>query len=69
MPTAETTVIDHVSLVASNDARSRGFYEAAVGAGGIDHGPRPQYHADCQGAFVTDPDGHDIEAVSHQPEP
>ena len=28
----------------------------------------PQYHADYFGAFVLDPDGNNIEAVSRQPE-
>jgi hypothetical protein len=38
---------------------------------GLDNGapgPRPQYHANYYGAFVLDPDGHDIEAVCHQRE-
>jgi hypothetical protein len=29
---------------------------------------RPQYHPTYYGAFVLDPDGHNIEAVCHQPE-
>jgi hypothetical protein len=28
---------------------------------------RPHYHANYYGAFVTDPDGHNIEAVCHAP--
>ena len=28
---------------------------------------RPQYHPDYYGAFVLDPDGHNIEAVCHTP--
>jgi len=28
-------------------------------------GLRPAYRADYQGAFVIDPDAHDIEAVCH----
>ena len=43
------------------------FYRAALAAGGRDNGapgPRPHYHADYYGAFVLDPDGHNIEAVS-----
>ncbi|MDP3317273.1 MAG: VOC family protein, partial [Devosia sp.] len=27
-----------------------------------------QYHPDYYGAFVLDPDGHNIEAVCHDPE-
>jgi predicted lactoylglutathione lyase len=47
------------------------FYSAAISAGGRDNGapgPRPHYHADYYGAFVLDPDGHNIEAVCHDPE-
>ena len=38
--------------------------------GGRDNGPpgpRPHYHANYYGAFVLDPDGHNIEAVCHDP--
>jgi len=28
---------------------------------------RPHYHANYYGAFVLDPDGHNIEAVCHLP--
>ena len=41
-----------------------------VAAGGIDNGPpglRPHYHPNYYGAFVLDPDGHNIEAVCHKP--
>lgn len=44
------------------------FYEAAVAAGGKDNGapgPGPHYHPNYYGAFVLDPDGHNIEAVFH----
>ena len=46
------------------------FYRAALDAGGTDNGSpgvRPHYHANYYGAFVTDPDGHNIEAVCHSP--
>jgi catechol 2,3-dioxygenase-like lactoylglutathione lyase family enzyme len=45
------------------------FYSAALAAGGSDNGPpgpRPHYHAAYYGAFVLDPDGHNIEAVCHE---
>ena len=48
----------------------RAFYDAAIAAGGTDNGPpgsRPQYHEHYYGAFVKDPDGHNIEAVCHEP--
>ena len=44
------------------------FHEAAVAAGYRDNGApgeRPQYHAGYYGAFVIDPDGHNVEAVFH----
>jgi hypothetical protein len=31
-------------------------------------GLRPHYHASYCGAFVIGPDGHNAEAVCHQPE-
>jgi len=46
------------------------FYAAAIAAGGKDNGApglRPQYHPHYYGAFVLDPDGHNIEAVCHVP--
>jgi predicted lactoylglutathione lyase len=46
------------------------FYTAALAAGGNSNGapgPRPHYHADYYGAFVLDPDGHNIEVVCHEP--
>ena len=45
------------------------FYKAALAAGGKDNGapgPRPHYHEKYYGAFVLDPDGHNIEAVCHE---
>jgi predicted lactoylglutathione lyase len=41
-----------------------------MAAGGKDNGKpglRPHYHANYYGAFVLDPDGHNIEAVCHAP--
>jgi len=49
----------------------RAFHAAALAAGGRDDGApglRAQYHADYFAAFVLDPDGHRVEAVSHAPE-
>jgi catechol 2,3-dioxygenase-like lactoylglutathione lyase family enzyme len=45
------------------------FHQAGLAAGGIDNGApglRPQYHANYYGAFVLDPDGHNIEVVCHE---
>lgn len=61
----------HVAFAATDRAQVRAFYEAALKAGAKDNGPpglRPHYHANYYGAFVIDPDGHNVEAVSHLPE-
>ena len=60
----------HVAFTAPNRATVDAFYGAAIAAGGRDNGGpglRPQYHPDYYGAFVLDPDGHNIEAVCHTP--
>jgi catechol 2,3-dioxygenase-like lactoylglutathione lyase family enzyme len=60
----------HVAFRAANRAVVDAFYAAAIAAGGRDNGapgPRPHYHANYYGAFVLDPDGHNIEAVCHEP--
>jgi len=59
----------HVAFRAKGRSDVRAFYEAAVGAGGADNGPpglRADYHPDYYGAFVRDPDGHNVEAVCHE---
>jgi catechol 2,3-dioxygenase-like lactoylglutathione lyase family enzyme len=61
----------HVAFLAKDRAAVRAFYEAAMKAGGRDNGGpglRPHYHPDYYGAFVLDPEGHNIEAVCHKPE-
>jgi catechol 2,3-dioxygenase-like lactoylglutathione lyase family enzyme len=61
----------HIAFAAKDRAAVDAFYKAAMAAGGKDNGGpglRPQYHADYYGAFVLDPDGHNIEAVCHAPE-
>jgi catechol 2,3-dioxygenase-like lactoylglutathione lyase family enzyme len=61
----------HVAFRADNRRQVDAFYEAALAAGGRDNGPpglRPHYHQDYYGAFVLDPDGHNIEAVCHAPD-
>lgn len=60
----------HVAFVAKSRAVVDAFHAAAVAAGGKDNGPpgpRPQYHPGYYGAFVLDPDGHNVEAVCHHP--
>ena len=61
----------HVAFTARNRAEVDAFHAAAMAAGGTDNGRpgiRAQYHPDYYGAFVRDPDGHNIEAVCHHPE-
>ena len=61
----------HIAIAAKDRATVDAFYKAAIAAGGRDNGPpgiRPHYHANYYGAFVLDPDGHNIEAVCHAPE-
>ncbi|HEX4351543.1 MAG TPA: VOC family protein [Polyangiales bacterium] len=58
----------HVAFVARSRTEVDAFHAAALAAGGSDFGApglRPHYHPGYYGAFVLDPDGHDIEAVFH----
>ncbi len=58
----------HTAIRAETRAAVDAFYAAAIAAGGVDNGGpglRPHYHANYYGAFVKDPDGHNIEAVCH----
>ncbi len=61
----------HIALAAANRAQVDAFHAAALAAGGKDNGapgPRPHYHPNYHGAFVIDPDGHNLEAVRHAAE-
>jgi catechol 2,3-dioxygenase-like lactoylglutathione lyase family enzyme len=61
----------HVAFAANDRASVDAFHRAAIEAGGSDNGPpglRPHYHANYYGAFVLDPDGHNIEAVYRKPD-
>jgi catechol 2,3-dioxygenase-like lactoylglutathione lyase family enzyme len=58
----------HLAFRAHEDATVRAFHAAALAAGYTDHGApgeRPAYHPGYYGAFVLDPDGHNIEVVNH----
>ncbi|WP_338610713.1 VOC family protein [Pelagibacterium nitratireducens] len=60
----------HIAFVAKWRADVEAFYRTALDAGGRDNGApgvREIYHPDYYGAFVFDPDGHNIEAVCHVP--
>lgn len=61
----------HIAFRVSSRAAVDAFYKAAIAAGGRDNGApglRPQYHPNYYGAYVLDPDGHNIEAVCHEAE-
>jgi catechol 2,3-dioxygenase-like lactoylglutathione lyase family enzyme len=61
----------HVAFRSADRARVRAFWDAALAAGGRDNGApgvRAHYHPTYYGAFVLDPDGHNIEAVCHAAE-
>ena len=60
----------HIAFAAKDRATVDAFHAAALAAGGRDNGApglRPHYHANYYGAFILDPDGHNIEAVCHRP--
>ena len=62
------TTGSHVAFLAPDRAAVAAFHDEALSAGGRDNGRpglRPQYRADYYGAFVLDPDGHNIEAVCY----
>ena len=57
----------HVAFAAETRAMVDEFHRVALAHGGRDAGapgPRPEYDANYYGAFVRDPDGNKIEAVS-----
>lgn len=57
----------HLAFQARDEAMVKRFYDAALAAGGADNGgpgERP-YHPGYYAAFVIDPDGNNIEAVTH----
>jgi catechol 2,3-dioxygenase-like lactoylglutathione lyase family enzyme len=60
----------HVAIQAGSRTAVDAFHRRATAAGGKDNGApgvRAHYHPDYYGAFVLDPDGHNLEAVCHQP--
>ena len=60
----------HTAFSAADREAVARFHEAALAAGGQDHGkpgPRAIYHEHYFGAFVIDPDGNNVEAVCHAP--
>lgn len=61
----------HIAFAASTRAQVDAFHAAALAAGAKDNGApgiRAIYHPHYYAAFVIAPEGHNIEAVCHQPE-
>jgi catechol 2,3-dioxygenase-like lactoylglutathione lyase family enzyme len=60
----------HVAFRVENRRLVDEFHKAAMAAGGRDNGGpgvRAHYHPNYYGAFVLDPDGHNVEVVCHNP--
>jgi catechol 2,3-dioxygenase-like lactoylglutathione lyase family enzyme len=59
---------DHIAFRASSRAEVDAVHTAAVDAGAeVLHAPRewPEYHDGYYAVFLRDPDGHNVEAVTH----
>ena len=57
----------HIAFGAESVQQVQTFHEQALAAGGVDNGApglRPEYSERYYGAFVLDPDGHNVEAVT-----
>ncbi len=62
----------HVAFAATSKASVDAFHAAALAAGGTDNGApgyRKDYSPGYYGAFITDLDGNNVEAVFHDPAP
>jgi len=62
----------HIAFRATTREAVRAFHDAATSIGAeVLHEPQewPEYHANYFGAFVRDPDGNNVEAVCHSPQP
>ncbi len=67
----EQTAPAHVAFSSPDRDTVDAFHAAARAAGGKDNGGpgvREIYHPQYYGAFVLDPDGHNVEAVCHRPQ-
>ena len=68
---AEAQAPMHIAFVAPDRKSIDAFHEAAIAVGGRDNGKpglREHYQPNYYGAFVFDPDGHNIEAVCRKAE-
>ena len=66
--TGEVADPAHIAFQAGDRETVDAFHAAALAAGGKDNGEpgkREIYHPNYYGAFVLDPDGHNVEAVIH----
>jgi catechol 2,3-dioxygenase-like lactoylglutathione lyase family enzyme len=57
----------HVAFIARDRAMVQAFYETGLAHGGTSDGEpglRPEYDANYYGAFLRDPDGNKVEAVT-----
>ncbi len=60
----------HLAFAAASRQEVEGFHARGLAVGARDNGapgPRPQYSPGYFGAFLLDPDGHNVEAVYHAP--
>jgi catechol 2,3-dioxygenase-like lactoylglutathione lyase family enzyme len=58
----------HLAFAAADRETVDAFHAAGLEAGGVDNGRpglRPHYHSGYYAAYVLDPDGNNVEAVSH----
>ena len=61
----------HLAFTATSRQQVEAFHRAALAAGGKDNGApglRSEYSGRYYAAFVIAPDGHNVEAVYHEPE-
>jgi catechol 2,3-dioxygenase-like lactoylglutathione lyase family enzyme len=62
----------HIAFRAPDESGVERWHAAAVRSGGTDNGApglRPEYSGHYHAAFVLDPDGNNVEAVFHTPDP
>ncbi len=67
---ARTTPHMHIAFQVETRDEVDAFHAAALAAGATDNGGpglREMYHPTYYGAFVLDPEGHNVEAVCHRP--
>ena len=67
MPPVKPDVGAHICVRAADVEAVRRFYAAALAAGGAsdgEPGPRPEYSERYYAAFIRDPEGNRIEAVT-----